>query len=336
LIGLALGVRGQDQTYTAAFNDPGTLDTHIAAINWGDGSRTGGVVNESPFGPPGSTRGANGTVSLDHVYTASGTYTITLTLTDKDHASTVVTRQVTIVPAALLPDPLHPGQLALFVGGTMGDDNLQVTQQGRNGLFEVEINTEHAPHSEWHGAFAGPLGRIVVFGQAGDDHIEIDDDITVSAWLYGGDGNDELRGGSGNDILIGGAGDDTLVGGRGRDLLIGGAGRDRLEGDQGDDLLIAGTTDFDANELALFSILAEWSSSRDYTTRVADLTGQTGNTARLNGNYFLNACTVHDDASVDSLHGDAGLDWFFADLAGATGPRDRVDGARLNQQVTAL
>ena len=42
----------------------------------------------------------------------------------------------------------------------------------------------------------------------------------------------------------------------------------------------------------------------------------------LNGSYFLNATTVHDDGARDSLDGDtSGLDWFFATL----GPGGVVD-----------
>ena len=49
------------------FNDLGTLDTHSATIDWGDGTTSVGAVTESPFGRPGSTSGANGTVSGSYV-----------------------------------------------------------------------------------------------------------------------------------------------------------------------------------------------------------------------------------------------------------------------------
>ena len=68
---------------SATFNDKGTLDTHTATIDWGDGTALDtGVVAETPFGPPGSTSGADGTVSGSHVYADDGTYTVTVTVMD--------------------------------------------------------------------------------------------------------------------------------------------------------------------------------------------------------------------------------------------------------------
>ena len=57
----------------ATFNDLGTLDSHVARVDWGDGTPVDdGIVSESPFGPPGSTSGANGTVTGSHVYADNG------------------------------------------------------------------------------------------------------------------------------------------------------------------------------------------------------------------------------------------------------------------------
>jgi PKD repeat protein len=70
----------------ATFNDLGTLDTHTASIDWGDGHVTDGTVSESPFGPPGSTAGANGTVTGTHTYKRAGVYTVKVTVTDDDGA----------------------------------------------------------------------------------------------------------------------------------------------------------------------------------------------------------------------------------------------------------
>ena len=59
----------------ATFTDAGVLDTHIASIDWGDGTTAPGTV----------TQGAgSGSVDATHVYTASGTFTVSVTVTDDD------------------------------------------------------------------------------------------------------------------------------------------------------------------------------------------------------------------------------------------------------------
>jgi Ca2+-binding RTX toxin-like protein len=162
---------------------------------------------------------------------------------------------------------------------------------------------------------------VAVYGGAGNDDIQVADSISLPAWLYGGDGNDRLKGGSGNNVLLGGAGDDLLVGGNGRDLLIGGTGADRLIGNGGDDILIGGFTSFDAFDQALAAVMAEWTSSHDFATRVANLTDQSNPLlgSRLNGAYFLldsgSGQTVFNDAQSDTLTGSAGSDWLFAGTA---------------------
>ena len=108
---------------------------------------------------------------------------------------------------------------------------------------------------------------------------------------------------------MGGGGDDRLSGHSGRDILIGGAGSDRLVGGPDDDILIGGTTSFDADEVALLAIQAEWSSSRDLAARLANLRGP-GTGDRLNGNVFLKASvagqTVFDDGVQDKMTGSSG------------------------------
>jgi hypothetical protein len=88
---------------SAAFTDPGVLDTHTAQWDWGDGSSAPGVV-----------AGANGSGSAtgSHTYAASGTYTVTLTVTDDDGGAGTASLQVTVV--AEPEEPEYPIYLPLI------------------------------------------------------------------------------------------------------------------------------------------------------------------------------------------------------------------------------
>jgi len=70
------------------FTDPGTIDTHTAAINWGDGNTTTGVVTESH---------GSGSVSGNHTYTTPGSYTVTVTVTDNNNGAGSKTTSTTAV-----------------------------------------------------------------------------------------------------------------------------------------------------------------------------------------------------------------------------------------------
>lgn len=74
---------------SAAFTDPGVLDTHTAEWNWGDGTITTGTVNES---------NGSGSVSGQHTYTTPGIYKVQLAVTDDDGGSaSVIADQYVVV-----------------------------------------------------------------------------------------------------------------------------------------------------------------------------------------------------------------------------------------------
>jgi uncharacterized protein len=64
---------------SAQFTDPGVLDTHTALWDWGDGATSSATLTET---------NGSGSVSDTHAYPVPGIYKLTLTLTDKDGAST--------------------------------------------------------------------------------------------------------------------------------------------------------------------------------------------------------------------------------------------------------
>ncbi len=68
-------INSQPLNFSAGFSDVGTLDSHTAVWDWGDGTTTPGTVSGS---------GGSGLVSDNHSYTAAGIYMVVLTLTDDD------------------------------------------------------------------------------------------------------------------------------------------------------------------------------------------------------------------------------------------------------------
>jgi Ca2+-binding RTX toxin-like protein len=188
----------------------------------------------------------------------------------------------------------------------------------------------------------GDEGHDLLYGEAGDDELEGDGGNDT---LYGGDGDDELEGNDGNDLLFGeaghdelegndgndilsgGSGNDDLDGDAGRDILFGGLGADLLKGDSDGDLLVGNRVTFENDAIALQFVLAEWTSNRSYSSRVANLRG-TGSGSRLNGTTFLNASTVLNDNAIDTLMGSTGQDWFLGTVG-----QDLFSGRASNEQI---
>jgi Ca2+-binding RTX toxin-like protein len=164
-----------------------------------------------------------------------------------------------------------------------------------------------------------PTGRIIIFGYAGNDWIQVAGAVPNEVWMYGDADDDQLNLGNGGGLAIGGSGNDQINGGLGRDILIGGEGADRMVGNGGDDILIAGSTTHDdrfingLHEDAWCHIIDEWlRTDATYQERITHLMSTQDDGE--NGLFSLNAATVLDDADVgcaDSLTGSAGDDWYF-------------------------
>jgi PKD repeat protein len=282
------GTVGQPVSVSGSFSDVGTLDTHQVSWDFGDGTTI-------PYHPSTDS----GALAPQKVYTATGTYTVTVLVQDDDGGIASTSRTVTVKAVELQPDPFNPGKTALVVGGTLGDDVVQYVSNSKG--MNVVINGVS------QGCF-NPTGRLIAFGQAGADVISGARSITLACEFYGGAGSDALSGGNGADILVGGDGDDVLDGGSGRDIVLGGAGTDYLSGGADDDLLIAGFTAFDAPERrALLGIQNEWLSGGSYFQRTMNILHGTG----LTGGYRFDSSTTSDDATSDFMTGSAGADWFF-------------------------
>lgn len=289
--GAATGPLGQPVTLTLSASDPSPVDQAAGfdyAVDWGDGSTTAAVGGAS--------------LTRTHTYETVGTYTVTLTATDKDGAtSAIASKNVTVSGVDTLADPCGDGS-ALVVVGTAAADNITV-RAAKNGLLTVTLNGGAL------GTFLPPH-NLIVQGEAGNDSISVDNTVTVQRLLYGGAGADRITGGNGAGVQVGGDGDNTLGTGNGRDILLGGNGLDRLNSGNGDDVLVAGPTAFDATTPAaregLCALRKEWQRpDARFESRVTHLSGVAPD--GLNGLHVLTtagpARTALDDSHADALAG---------------------------------
>ena len=173
------------------------------------------------------------------------------------------------------------------VTGGRGDDELY-GQEGNDNVIGAGDND----------MVVGGEGNDSVAGGQGDDTI------------HGDAGDDLVNGGSGADILMGGDDNDTVLGSNGFDILFGGSGMDSMAGGSGGDIVLSGGTTLSMMELN--AIMSEWGSSRDYNTRVANISGNSPTTPRNNGDNFATVADMVDDGVADTLTGNDDADWFFA------------------------
>ncbi|MHC5538635.1 tandem-95 repeat protein, partial [Singulisphaera rosea] len=227
--GSSTGVRGQARSFNLTGTDPSSADLVAGltfSVNWGDGSPTQVVL-------PSQSK------SLTHTFLAAGNYSVKVSATDKDGATgPAAINNVAITSWAIQPDPYTSGASDLVIGGTTAADTITLSRLTNSNSLKASIDGVVPPtFTTPNGA---PFARVIVYGQAGNDYIHVDASVTSPAWLYGGDGNDDLAGGGGNNVIIAGAGDDIINRRSGVDLIIAGDGADRVYGQSTNNLIIAG------------------------------------------------------------------------------------------------
>ena len=122
---------GDAASLSVGYSDRGTVDSHSASINWGDGNTSVALA-------------ADGITSASHTYAAGGTYTIIVTVSDDDGASSEV---------------IFSGiEVAGPSGGTDDDSNPPASTRGSvigGGRIESPAGAyvAHPTHMAW-GAFS--------------------------------------------------------------------------------------------------------------------------------------------------------------------------------------
>jgi PKD domain/MBG domain len=110
---------------------------------------------------------------VNHVYTQTGTYLVTVTVTDEfGNTSAPVTQTIKVVPVAVETDPSNSSLTALFIG-TSGNETVTLTASGSNRLSATP-NGGSGIAVTLNGVSEGVYstsGPVVVFEQGGSDTV---------------------------------------------------------------------------------------------------------------------------------------------------------------------
>ena len=124
------------------------------------------------------------------------------------------------------------GQIVIDAGA--GDDRIGVAQDPKTGAVTVSVNGESQ-------TFTGrDRNNLVIRAGDGNDHLWVDENVSVNLRLEGNDGHDFIRAGGGHDRIEGGAGNDRLHGNGGNDYINGSTGDDVVYADAGNDTVYGG------------------------------------------------------------------------------------------------
>jgi VCBS repeat-containing protein len=273
-----------------AFGEPSPTD--IAAglnydIDWGDGNSV------SLTAQPDS-------VQLDHPFADFGTYTVTVTVSDKDGGSDTATHVINIVPVLKVGDNI-------FAGGTDARrDRIIFTVVGFDDFGFQQIQVRY--NNDSYGPF-DTNGNTHLIAQGGGraDRISISGPVNIPSMIDGGDGNDDIAGGTNDDSIFGGAGNDTILTGEGTNVADGGIGNDQIYGRSGNDFFVGGDgNDYLSGGSGDDSLSGDSGNDRLFGGGGMDvLLGGAGND-RLNGGSSHDILSGGDDN--DQLVGSRGFD----------------------------
>jgi len=179
---------GESIGFTSSFTDPGIFDTHIATIDWGDGTQIEGTIEDN-------------IVTGSHSYEEAGVYTVILIVTDDDGGSDVVIFQYVVVydpesgfvtgggwidspEGAYIPDPSLTGK-ATFGFVSKYKKGQQIPTGNTEFQFHAAGMNFHSKDYDWM-VIAGPkamfkgTGTINGTGSYGFMLSAVDADLTPS------------------------------------------------------------------------------------------------------------------------------------------------------------
>lgn len=215
---------GEPLTIIANFTDPGSLDTHIAFVDWGDGLFSGAIVDEED---------GSGTALATHLYPEAGVYIINVTVIDDDGGMDVESYEYVVVydqnagfvtgggwfgsPKEAYKDNLNAEGKATF-GFVSKYKKGQSTPTG-NTQFNFNAEYLHFHSSEYYwlviaGAKAMYKGIGTISGREGSykfiltawdgDLIDSEDTFRIKIWAEDIDGTENVIYDNGKDTPLNG------------------------------------------------------------------------------------------------------------------------------------
>jgi hypothetical protein len=223
-------------------------------------------------------RSGNGTARRKGAQTAS-----------ERHSVAAEVLEVKQYPAATLTATLA-GNGILRIEGTEAADRIIVRENA--GRIAIDNLSIHTGGGRTTSVAASVVRAIDVSALGGNDVVVLavpGQEVSRSARIDGGSGNDVLFGGNGSDQMLGGFGDDILAAGHGNDGLYGGSGVDQLYGGIGSDRFLFqagdGVKDADRSDAVITfrNVTRAWSDSEIVAVDqgLALLHNRTGNTRLL-------------------------------------------------------
>ena len=249
------GTTGTPVAVSTSFTDAGTLDTHSATVNWGDGSAVTTIAPAtSPF-------------SRSHTYATAGSRTVTVCVTDDNGGvgcdTTIVTISAVVLPVLTIGDtavdePDSGTRIRTVTVTLAGSNTVPVTVQYRtvNGTAVAGGVAPDADYVATTGTLtfapgSGTRTQAITTVVNGDLYREPDeqfvvelhtvstnariDDSTATVTINDDDDICTIVGTSGADVLIGDDGPNVICALAGNDLVDGRGGNDVIFGDAGVD-----------------------------------------------------------------------------------------------------
>src|SRR5205807_3034260 len=123
------------------FAQPATSTAPVAPVAPGAGTPTGSVTFFGGTPPLATVPVVNGTAAYTTDTLARGNHAITAVYGGDGNYTKGTPAGLTqaVQTVALEPDPLDPGKMVLVVGGTSGDDRIEIDSEDHGRLIDVEI-----------------------------------------------------------------------------------------------------------------------------------------------------------------------------------------------------